>query len=207
MSQYREEKDSMGPVDIPAGHAVWSADRTSAPNFPISRLRFDRRFLYALGVIKRAAAEVNEELGLLDAERAGAIKQAAQEVMDGELDAHFVLDIFQTGSGTSTNMNANEVIANRANVILGGEVGTKEPVHPNDHVNKGQSSNDVIPTAVHVSALFAVEGELMPALTHLRARSRRRPENSTACTRPGARTCRMRPRCGSGRNSADMPAR
>ena len=87
--------------------------------------------------------------------------------MDGELDAHFVLDIFQTGSGTSTNMNANEVIANRANVILGGEVGSKEPVHPNDHVNKGQSSNDVIPTAVHVSALFAVEGELLPSLAHL----------------------------------------
>jgi len=136
-------------------------------NFPISRLRFDRRFLYALGAIKKAAAEVNEDLGLLDPRLAGAIKQAAQELMDGELDSHFVLDIFQTGSGTSTNMNANEVLSNRANQILGGEVGSKKPVHPNDHVNMGQSSNDVIPTAVHVSALFAVEGELLPALAHL----------------------------------------
>jgi fumarate hydratase class II len=169
MSQYREEKDSMGPVRIPADMLYGAQTERARQNFPISRLRFDRRFLYALGVIKRAAAEVNEELGLLDSERAGAIKQAAQEMMDGDLDANFVLDIFQTGSGTSTNMNANEVIANRANLILGGEVGTKEPVHPNDHVNMGQSSNDVIPTAVHVSALFAVEGELLPALTHLQA--------------------------------------
>jgi fumarate hydratase class II len=167
MSQNRIEKDSMGPVEIPAEMIYGAQTERARRNFPISRLRFDRRFLYALGAIKRAAAEVNEELGLLDSERAGAIKQAAQEVMDGKLDAHFVLDIFQTGSGTSTNMNANEVIANRANVILGGEVGAKEPVHPNDHVNKGQSSNDVIPTAVHVSALFAVEGELLPALAHL----------------------------------------
>ncbi len=167
MSQYREEKDSMGPVRIPADMLYGAQTERARQNFPISRLRFDRRFLYALGVIKRAAAEVNEELGLLDSERAGAIKQAAQEMMDGDLDANFVLDIFQTGSGTSTNMNANEVIANRANLILGGEVGTKKPVHPNDHVNMGQSSNDVIPTAVHVSALFAVEGELLPALTHL----------------------------------------
>jgi len=167
MSQNRIEKDSMGPVEIPAEMIYGAQTERARRNFPISRLRFDRRFLYALGAIKRAAAEVNEELGLLDSERAGAIKKAAQEVMDGELDAHFVLDIFQTGSGTSTNMNANEVISNRANVILGGEVGSKEPVHPNDHVNKGQSSNDVIPTAVHVSALFAVEGELLPALAHL----------------------------------------
>ncbi len=167
MSQYREEKDSMGPVRIPADMLYGAQTERARQNFPISRLRFDRRFLYALGAIKRAAAEVNVELGLLDAERAGAIKEAAQEVMDGHLDAHFVLDIFQTGSGTSTNMNANEVISNRANVLLGGEVGSKKPVHPNDHVNMGQSSNDVIPTAVHVSALFAVEGELLPALAHL----------------------------------------
>lgn len=169
MSQYREEKDSMGPVRIPADMLYGAQTERARQNFPISRLRFDRRFLYAMAVIKRAAAEVNEDLGLLDAERAAAIKQAAQELMDGDLDAHFVLDIFQTGSGTSTNMNANEVLANRANLILGGEVGTKEPVHPNDHVNMGQSSNDVIPTAVHVSALFAVEGELLPALAHLQA--------------------------------------
>jgi len=159
----------MGPVRIPADMLYGAQTERARQNFPISRLRFSRRFLYALGVIKRAAAEVNEELGLLDSERAGAIRQAAQEMMDGDLDANFVLDIFQTGSGTSTNMNANEVIANRAIQILGGEVGSKDPVHPNDHVNMGQSSNDVIPTAVHVSALFAVEGELLPALAHLQA--------------------------------------
>ncbi len=111
MSQYREEKDSMGPVRIPADMLYGAQTERARQNFPISRLRFDRRFLYALGVIKRAAAEVNEELGLLDSERAGAIRQAAQEMMDGDLDANFVLDIFQTGSGTSTNMKANEVIA------------------------------------------------------------------------------------------------
>jgi fumarate hydratase class II len=157
----------MGPVRIPADMLYGAQTERARQNFPISRLRFDRRFLYALGSIKKAAAKVNEDLGLLDSERAGAIGQAAQEVMDGDLDGHFVLDIFQTGSGTSTNMNANEVISNRANQLLGGEVGSKTPVHPNDHVNMGQSSNDVIPTAVHVSALFAVEGELLPALAHL----------------------------------------
>ena len=167
MLQYREERDSMGPVRIPADKLYGAQTERARQNFPISRLRFDRRFLYALGAIKRAAADVNEELGLLDADRAGAIRKAAQEVMDGDLDDHFVLDIFQTGSGTSTNMNANEVIANRANVLSGGEVGTKQPVHPNDHVNMGQSSNDVIPAAVHVSALCAVEAELLPALAHL----------------------------------------
>ncbi|MDP2471849.1 MAG: class II fumarate hydratase [Candidatus Palauibacterales bacterium] len=167
MSQYREEKDSMGPVRIPADMLYGAQTERARLNFQISKLRFDRRFLFSLGVIKKAAAEVNEELGLLDPVRAGAIRQAAQELMDGDLDAHFVLDIFQTGSGTSTNMNANEVLANRANLILGGKVGTKDPVHPNDHVNMGQSSNDVIPTAVHVSSLFAVEGELLPALAHL----------------------------------------
>jgi fumarate hydratase class II len=159
----------MGPVRIPADMLYGAQTERARQNFPISRLRFDRRFLYALGAIKKAAAEVNEDLGLLDSERAGAIKQAAQELMDGELDSHFVLDIFQTGSGTSTNMNANEVLSNRAIQILGGEVGSKKPVHPNDHVNMGQSSNDVIPTAVHVSALCAVDAELLPALAHLGA--------------------------------------
>ena len=168
MSQHRTEKDSMGPVQIPADMLYGAQTERARQNFPISRLRFDRRFLRALGAIKYAAASVNEELGLLDAGLAGAIRQASQEVMDGELDRHFVLDIFQTGSGTSTNMNANEVISNRANQILGGEVGSKSPVHPNDHVNMGQSSNDVIPTAVHVAALTALDSELLPALAHLR---------------------------------------
>jgi fumarate hydratase, class II len=167
MSQHRTEKDSMGPVKIPADMLYGAQTERARQNFPISRLRFDRRFLRALGAIKHAAASVNEDLGLLDARLAGAIRQASREVMDGELDRHFVLDIFQTGSGTSTNMNANEVISNRANQILGGEVGSKSPVHPNDHVNMGQSSNDVIPAAVHVSALTAIESELLPALRHL----------------------------------------
>ncbi|MFO7588766.1 MAG: class II fumarate hydratase [Gemmatimonadota bacterium] len=167
MSQHRTEQDSMGPVEIPADMLYGAQTERARQNFPISRLRFDRRFLRALGAIKHAAASVNEDLGLLDARLAGAIRQASREVMDGELDRHFVLDIFQTGSGTSTNMNANEVISNRANQILGGEVGSKSPVHPNDHVNMGQSSNDVIPAAVHVSALTAIESELLPALRYL----------------------------------------
>jgi fumarate hydratase class II len=136
-------------------------------NFPISGIRFDRRFIQALGAIKKVAARVNQSLGLLDEERATAIVRAAAEVMEGALDAHFVLDIFQTGSGTSTNMNANEVIANRAIQLLGGEIGSKDPVHPNDHVNLGQSSNDVIPTAIHVAAVVAISEELLPGLRRL----------------------------------------
>ncbi|MDT8436296.1 MAG: class II fumarate hydratase [Gemmatimonadota bacterium] len=167
MSEHRTERDSMGPVEIPADMLYGAQTERARRNFPISRLRFDRRFLRALGAIKHAAARVNEDLGLLDGERAGAIRTAAAEMMEGDLDRHFVLDIFQTGSGTSTNMNANEVLANRAIQLLGGEVGSKDPVHPNDHVNMGQSSNDVIPTAVHVSALTAIETELLPALRHL----------------------------------------
>src|SRR5690606_36799378 len=116
-------------------------------NFPSSGYRFDRRFIRAMGRVKQAAAQVNHELGLLDAKLAHFITTAAQEVIDGKLDEHFVLDIFQTGSGTSTNMNANEVISNRAIQLAGGKVGSRNPVHPNDHVNMGQSSNDVIPTA------------------------------------------------------------
>ena len=136
-------------------------------NFPISDLRFPRSFIRALGQIKQAAAEVNLELGLLDAEPASAIAAASQEVIDGGLDDQFVVDIFQTGSGTSTNMNVNEVISNRAIEILGGELGSRTPVHPNDHVNIGQSSNDVIPTAIHVSALKGIHDDLIPALKQL----------------------------------------
>jgi fumarate hydratase class II len=158
----------MGEVEIPADMLYGAQTQRAKENFPISDLRFDRRFVGALGAVKLAAAGVNLELGLLDEERAGAIRKAAREVMEGRLDAHFVLDVFQTGSGTSTNMNANEVIANRAIQILGGEVGSREPVHPNDHVNLGQSSNDVIPTASHVAALVAIEEELVPALRLLR---------------------------------------
>jgi fumarate hydratase class II len=164
----RIERDSMGEMQIPSDRLYGAQTERARQNFPISKLRFGRRFVEALGAIKRTAAAVNEELGLLDAERADAIRRAATEVMEGRLDDHFVLDIFQTGSGTSTNMNANEVIANRAIQLMGGEVGSRDPVHPNDHVNKGQSSNDVIPTATHVSGLVAIERELLPALGVLR---------------------------------------
>jgi fumarate hydratase, class II len=138
-------------------------------NFPISGYRFNRHFIRALGLIKYAAAMANEKLGKLDHERSAWIKQAAHEVADGKFDDQFVVDIFQTGSGTSTNMNANEVIANRAIELAGGTIGSKDPVHPNDHVNMGQSSNDVIPTAMHVAAVMALHQELMPALHRLHA--------------------------------------
>jgi fumarate hydratase class II len=164
----RTERDSLGEVGVPA-HALYGAQTQRAvENFPISGITFPRVFIRALGLIKYAAARANEDLGLLDAEVAGAIRQAAQEVIDGQLDDQFPIDVYQTGSGTSTNMNANEVISNRAIQILGGEVGSKKPVHPNDHVNKGQSSNDVIPTAIHVSAYLGVTEDLLPALRHLR---------------------------------------
>ncbi len=164
---FRIERDSLGEVRVPAD-ALWGAQTQRAvENFPISGIRFSRTFIRALGLIKYAAAKVNLELGLLDEERANAIMQAAQEVIDGKWDDHFPIDIFQTGSGTSTNMNANEVIANRANVLLGGELGAKSPVHPNDHVNKGQSSNDVIPSAIHIAAYLDVNETLLPGLRHL----------------------------------------
>lgn len=162
----RIERDSMGEMEVP-DEALWGAQTQRAVrNFPISDLRFPRSFIRALALIKRSAAEVNEELGGVTPELAAAVRSAAQEVMDGELDDHFVLDIFQTGSGTSTNMNANEVIANRATQILGGEVGSRM-VHPNDHVNRGQSSNDVIPTAIQVAAAHGIAIELVPALERL----------------------------------------
>src|SRR5690606_36132342 len=156
LSEVRIERDSMGPMEVPAGAYYGASTQRAVLNFPIGGLRFSRAFIRALGLIKRAAAETNMELGRLDRERGEAIVQAAQEVADGKLDEHFVLDIFQTGSGTSTNMNANEVIANRASELLGGELGSRK-VHPNDHVNMGQSSNDVIPTAIHLAALEQME--------------------------------------------------
>jgi fumarate hydratase class II len=163
----RVERDSMGELPVPARAYYGANTQRAVLNFPISDLRFPRRFIRALGQIKGAAAAVNQELGLLDAGLAEAIRRAATEVAAGELDDQFVLDIFQTGSGTSTNMNANEVISNRAIELLGGQIGSRKPVHPNDHVNLGQSSNDVIPTAIHLAALTAIEEELIPALAHL----------------------------------------
>ncbi len=165
----RVESDSMGQMNVPMS-AYWGASTQRAvENFPISDLRFPRRYLRALGMVKMAAASVNAGLGLLEENLASAINQAAGEVLEGKLDDHFVVDIFQTGSGTSTNMNANEVISNRANEILGGKIGDKSPVHPNDHVNIGQSSNDVIPTCIHISALEAIENDLLPSLEKLRS--------------------------------------
>jgi len=164
----RTERDSMGPVQVPEDAYYGASTMRAALNFPISGLRFPRRFIRALGLIKRSAAEVNAELGLLEPRLAEAIVRAAGEVAEGRLDDQFVADVFQTGSGTSTNMNANEVIANRAAELLGGRRGSKV-VHPNDHVNLGQSSNDVIPTAIHLSALLAIREELVPALSALQA--------------------------------------
>lgn len=162
----RVERDSMGEMQVPVSAYYGASTQRAVLNFPISDLRFPRQFIRALGQIKQAAAQVNETLGTVDAQIAEAIVRASQEVIDGKLDSHFVLDIFQTGSGTSTNMNANEVIANRASELLGGSRGSRK-VHPNDHVNFGQSSNDVIPTAIHLSALLSIEQDLLPALEEL----------------------------------------
>ncbi|MGH7769776.1 MAG: class II fumarate hydratase, partial [Candidatus Binatia bacterium] len=164
--EYRIEKDSMGEVKVPKSAYYGAQTQRAVENFPVSGIGFPPKFICALALIKHAAASVNQELGLLDANTADVIRRAAQEVMDGKFDKEFVVDIFQTGSGTSTNMNANEVIANRALELLGKERGSKG-VHPNDHVNMGQSSNDVIPTAIHVSALEAIHKELLPALKEL----------------------------------------
>jgi fumarate hydratase, class II len=165
---HRVERDSMGEVEVPRDALFGAQTRRALDNFPISGIRFPRRFIEALGAIKLEAANVNHELGGLDENLKDAIVAAAEEVVKGTLDNQFVLDIFQTGSGTSTNMNANEVISNRAVQILGGELGSKDPVHPNDHVNRGQSSNDVIPTAIHLAALISTERDLLPALHKLR---------------------------------------
>jgi fumarate hydratase class II len=166
---FRVEKDSMGEMRIPR-KAYWGPETQRAyENFPISGLRFPREFIRALGMIKAASAETNMKLRLLDTKPGRAILRAAREVMEGRFDDQFVLDIFQTGSGTSTNMNANEVIAHRANEILGGGVGEKTPVHPNDHVNICQSSNDVIPSAIHISSLEKIQKDLLPALASLQA--------------------------------------
>ena len=162
----RIEQDSMGSMEVPESAYYGASTMRAALNFPISDLRFPRTFLRALGFIKMAAAQTNAELGLLDLRLADAIAKAAQEVADGLLDEHFVVDVFQTGSGTSTNTNANEVVANRAAELLGQPRGSRA-VHPNDHVNMGQSSNDVIPTAIHLSALMELQEKLLPALENL----------------------------------------
>jgi len=168
-SSSRRERDSMGELEVPAGAYYGASTMRAKLNFPISPLRLPRDFIRALGLIKRQAALVNTELGLLDGRLSEAIAQAAQEVADGRFDAEFVVDVFQTGSGTSTNMNANEVIGNRAIELLGGTLGTRTPVHPNDHVNLCQSSNDVMPTAIHVAGAVSLSRDLLPALETLEA--------------------------------------
>ncbi len=171
----RNERDAMGTVEIPDG-ALWGAQTQRAiQNFDISGLTFDRRFIEALGWVKKACAQANLDLGLLDPQAGTAILQACEEVIAGRLDAHFPVDVFQTGSGTSTNMNANEVIANRAIQLLGGEIGSKA-IHPNDHVNLGQSSNDVIPTAIHIAAILAIRDDLIVALSCLYDRLREKAQ-------------------------------
>ena len=164
---YRIEKDSMGSVRVPKGAYYGAQTQRAIENFPISGWRFQREMIYALGLVKYGAAKVNSELGLLEGRMARAIQKASDEVMAGKWDAEFVVDVFQTGSGTSTNMNANELIANRANEILEGTKGIYRPVHPNDHVNLGQSSNDVFPSCIHVASMILLRERLLPALEGL----------------------------------------
>ena len=171
----RIERDSMGEMEVPADALYGASTMRAVLNFPISGLRFPRTFIRALGLIKQSAARSNMSLGLLEERTGNAIVAAAQEVIDGQLDRHFVLDIFQTGSGTSTNTNANEVIANRASQLLGGDLGSRL-VHPNDHVNMGQSSNDVIPTSIHLAALLAIKEDLIPGLANLAAELEKKSE-------------------------------
>ncbi len=167
MTQTRTESDSFGPLEVPADRYWGAQTQRSLMNFPIGWERQPAALIHALGVIKRACAEVNKATGKLDPKIADAIIQAAEEVYEGKLDDHFPLVVWQTGSGTQTNMNANEVIANRAIEILGGTIGSKDPVHPNDHVNMGQSSNDTFPTAMHIATAVQVNNELFPGLVVL----------------------------------------
>ncbi len=165
--KYRVEKDSMGEMRVPVD-SYWGAQTQRAvENFPVSGIRFPAGFIRVLGMVKQAAAQANMELGLLEKKPGDAIVLASEEVIEGKMNGHFVVDIFQTGSGTSTNMNANEVIANRANELLGSKIGSNAPVHPNDHVNMGQSSNDIIPTCIHISAAEGIHNSLLPALETL----------------------------------------
>ena len=164
---FREEVDSMGPVKGPEDAYYGAQTQRAIENFPISGLTFQPAFIKAIALIKKHAAQVNQELGVLPLDLSKAIIQAAQEVIDGTFDDQFKVDVFQTGSGTSTNMNVNEVIAGRANEIITGNIGGKSPVHPNDHVNLGQSSNDVIPSAIHIAVLTSIKNELLPSLRNL----------------------------------------
>jgi len=163
----RVETDSFGPIEVPADRYWGAQTERSRQNFRIGQDRMPISIIHALGIVKLAAAQANRELGLIDQRRANAIMRAAREVIDGKLDDHFPLVVWQTGSGTQSNMNLNEVIANRANELLGGELGAKATLHPNDHVNMSQSSNDSFPTAMHIAAAQGILGDLVPALSEL----------------------------------------
>jgi fumarate hydratase class II len=170
----RVETDSFGPIDVPADRYWGAQTERSRQNFRIGHDRMPIAIVHALGIVKLAAAQTNRELGLIDARRATAITRAAREVIEGKLDDHFPLVVWQTGSGTQSNMNLNEVIANRANQMLGGELGAKKPVHPNDHVNMSQSSNDSFPTAMHIAATQGIVANLIPALSELHRELRKK---------------------------------
>src|SRR5664280_2940670 len=163
----RTETDSFGPIEVPADRYWGAQTERSRQNFRIGQDRMPMPIIRALGIVKLAAVETNRELGLIDQRRARAIVRAAREVIDGKLDDQFPLVVWQTGSGTQTNMNLNEVIANRANELLGGKLGATKPVHPNDHVNMSQSSNDSFPTAMHIAAATRIVTDLIPALSGL----------------------------------------
>src|SRR5271154_4306079 len=163
----RSETIGFGPTEVPADRYWGAQTERSRRNFRIGHDRMPMPIVHALGLVKLASAETNRELGLLDQRRARAIIRAAREVIDGKLDDHFPLVVWQTGSGTQSNMNLNEVIANRANELLGGKLGAKDPVHPNDHVNMSQSSNDSFPTAMHIAAATQMTADLIPALGKL----------------------------------------
>ncbi len=185
MNEYRIEKDSLGEVKVPKD-AYWGAQTQRAiGNFPVSGIMFPAVFIRSMGLIKHACAATNRELGLMEPRLADAIIRACDEIMEGKRDDQFPLDIFQTGSGTSTNMNANEVIATRANEILTGTKHTATPVHPNDHVNMGQSSNDVIPAAIHVSACLQTKELLLPAMKFLHAAIRDKGKNYSSVVKTG----------------------
>ncbi|MEE3195134.1 MAG: class II fumarate hydratase [Candidatus Poribacteria bacterium] len=164
----RIEKDSMGEIEVPADRYWGAQTQRSLENFKIGGERFPREMIWALGIVKQSVAKVNAELGLLDKDKEKTILEATQEVINGDLDDHFPLVVWQTGSGTQTNMNTNEVIANRAIEMHRGELGSKTPIHPNDHVNKSQSTNDAFPTAIHVATVNQIKNHLIPAVTHLR---------------------------------------
>jgi len=165
--EYRKEKDSMGEVEVPNGKYYGAQTQRSINNFKIGGERFQREFIRAYGIVKKAAAKVNASAGKLDKKIANAILEASDEVINGDLDKHFPLVIWQTGSGTQSNMNFNEVISNRAIEMMGGEIGTKDPVHPNDHVNMSQSTNDTFPTAINIAVVQLAIGELIPKLEKL----------------------------------------